>query len=561
MSSESLEPVNAVTVAEIEERPARWWAWPHRQLMPDYNAKAAAYWWAVVLLGTAVLAHSLQHVVALPPRAWGHVVGGTLLAMLAGLVPVRIPRSHNSFTAGEIFIFLLLLIDGPQAAALASACEASVGSWRTSKRWTSRIASPAMAALAMFCAGSMLQWGLGALSDFGLQNDALLLLGAICFALGYFVLNTVMVTMVSRLKRNEPLRVRGFLDAFGWLGVAYVGNASVATFLFLSFRQSGIVVVVAAVPIIVILLTTGHFHFRREEANEAMRKAREQQAAQRQMLENARQAGMAEIATNVLHNVGNVLNSVNVSAGLIGNRVRASEAPELQRVVELLDAHANDLGGYLSGDPRGQLLPGYLRQLVQALSEEQKVVLDELAALTNSVKHIQQIVATQQSYAGACSLVEATQVCDLVEDALRINTSGPGERQVTVVKQFADVPMLLLDRHRVLLILVNLISNAKFAMNGVPGSDHRITLRVEWPAGAGLQITVEDNGEGIAPENLTRIFAHGFTTKKDGHGFGLHSCVLAAREMGGTLTAHSDGPAKGARFILQLPAQAATDTP
>jgi signal transduction histidine kinase len=545
--------------ADIEELPSPWWAWPHRRLMPDYNWKATAYWWSVVLLGAAVLAHSLHHVAALPPRAWGHVVGGTLLAMLAGLVPVRIPRSHNSFTAGEIFIFLLLLIDGPQAAAVASACEALVGSWRTSKRWTSRIASPAMAALAMFCAGSLLQSGLGALSDFGMQNDALLLLGAICFALGYFVFNTVMVTMVSRLKRNEPLRLRGFLDAFGWLGVAYVGNASVATFLFLSFRQSGIVVVVAAVPIIVILLTTGHFHFRREEANEAMRKAREQQAAQRQMMESARQAGMAEIATNVLHNVGNVLNSVNVSADLIVDRVQTSEASGLRRVVELLDAHAADLGDYLRKDPRGTLLPAYLSQLAQALAEEQRIVLTELAALTKSVKHIKEIVATQQSYAGAGSVVEATQVCDLVEDALRINAGGPGDRHVTVLKQFAEVPMLLLDRHRVLLILVNLISNARHAMNGVPEADHQITLRVELPTDAGLQITVEDNGEGIAAENLTRIFAHGFTTKKDGHGFGLHSCVLAAREMGGTLTAHSDGPANGARFTLQLPANAPSE--
>lgn len=547
----------AATVATNPLLPA-WCLRLHERLMPDYNRRATVYWWTVVVLGLAVLAYAVQHVAGLPPRAWMHLAGGTVLAMLAGLVPVRIPRSTNSFTAGEIFIFLLLLLDGPQAAAIASACEAAVGSYRTSRRWTSRIASPAMAAVAMFSAGSLLHAALDALRRHGLDSDGLLLAGAVCFALAYFVVNTVMVTMVARLKSNEPLRLRSFIDSFGWLGVAYAGNASVASFLYLSFRSSGIVVVVAAVPIIVILLTTGHYFFRREEAEEAVRKAREQQAAQRQMLENARHAGMAEIATNVLHNVGNVLNSVNVSAELIGAKVRDSESAGLARAVALMDAHAHDLGDYITSDPRGRLLPGYLKQLAQALAEERQGIAEELAALTKSVKHIKEIVATQQSYAGASSVVEEVQVTDLVEDALRIDTGGLADHQVSVVRAFAPVPLLMLDKHRMLLILVNLIGNARFAMKSAPGAHHQLTLRVEVAPDGTLRVAVSDTGEGIPAENLTRIFAHGFTTKKDGHGFGLHSCVLAAREMGGTLVAHSDGPGLGATFTLKLPLQPPT---
>ena len=537
-----------------------WWSGLHERLMPDYNRRATVYWWTVVLLGAAVLVHSVQHVLGLPVRAWVHLVGGTALAMLAGLVPVRIPRSTNSFTAGEIFIFLLLLLNGAQAAAIASACEAAVGSYRSSRRWTSRIASPAMAAIAMFSAGSLLHAALDALKRHELDSDGLLLAGAVCFALAYFVINTVMVTMVARLKSNEPLRLRAFLDSFGWLGVAYAGNASVASFLYLSFRTSGIVVVVAAVPIIVILLTTGHYFFRREEAEEAVRKAREQQAAQRQMLENARHAGMAEIATNVLHNVGNVLNSVNVSAELIGSKVRNSESAGLARAVALMDAHAHDLGDYITSDPRGRMLPAYLKQLAQALAEEREGIAADLAALTKSVKHIKEIVATQQSYAGGSSLVEEVQIIDLIEDALRIDSGGLGDPHVSVTREFAPVPLLMLDKHRVLLILVNLISNARFAMKGAPGAQHRLTLRVEVAQDGTLQVGVTDTGEGIPAENLTRIFAHGFTTKKDGHGFGLHSCVLAAREMGGTLLAHSDGPGQGATFTLKLPLQTPTES-
>ncbi|HUG22545.1 sensor histidine kinase [Piscinibacter sp.] len=552
--------MNSLAAPAMQAPPPPWWLRLHRGLMPDYNRKAAVYWWSVVLLGIAVLVHSVQHLAGLPGSAWVRIVGATLLAMVAGLVPVRIPRSTNSFTAGEIFIFLLLLLNGPEAAALASACEALVGSWRSSKRWTSRIASPAMAALAMFGAGSVLHAAIAALKRVDIYNDGLLLLAAICFALGYFLLNTLLVTMVPRLKRSEWVNWREFLAAYGWLGVAYAGNASVATFLTLSFRQSGIVVVVAAAPIIVILLTTGHYYFRREEAEEAVRKAREQQAAQKQALENARHAGMAEIATNVLHNVGNVLNSVNVSAELISTRVRDSEAAGLSRAVKLMDDHAADLGDYLSRDPRGRLLPGYLKQLADALAEERRSIGDELAALTKSVKHIKEIVATQQSYAGASSMVEETRIVDLIEDALRIDTGGVADRRVSVVKEFADVPRMMLDKHRVLLILVNLIGNARFAMSGAAGDEHRLTLRVNVADEKRLQVSVIDTGEGIASENLTRIFAHGFTTKKDGHGFGLHSCVLAAREMDGTLSAHSDGLGHGAAFTLELPIQSVQGT-
>jgi len=548
-----------VAATSTLEPPQPWWRLHlrlHQALMPDYNRQATAYWYAVVLLGGLVLAHSMRHIAGLSFAAWTQIAVGAGLAMAAGFVPVRIPRSTNSFTAGEIFLFLLLLMQGPEAAALASAAEALVGAWRSSKRWTSRIASPAMAALAMFAAASTLQAARIGLQQLGPGYDGLLLLAAIVFALGYFVLNTVLVTMVPRLKRNEPLNLRVFVDSFGWLGVAYAGNASVATFLYLSFRQSGIAVVVAAVPIIVILLVTGRYHFRREEAEEAVRKAREQQAQQRQLLENARHAGMAEIATNVLHNVGNVLNSVNVSTELIAAQLRAPRAEGLGRAVRLLDEHAHDLGDWLVNDARGRMLPVYLKQLAQALEEERQGMAAELAALTGNVKHIKEIVSTQQAYAGASSVVEPVSILDLLEDALRIGTGALAGREVQVVRKFEPVPPLMLDKNRVLLILVNLIGNARYAMQRVPGTAHQLTLQLKRAGEGRLHVVVADTGEGIATENLTRIFAHGFTTKKDGHGFGLHSCVLAAKEMGGTLQVASDGPGQGAAFTLELLLQA-----
>ncbi|WP_024616509.1 ATP-binding protein [Pseudomonas kilonensis] len=274
--------------------------------------------------------------------------------------------------------------------------------------------------------------------------------------------------------------------------------------------------------------------------------------AQTQLAAAARQAGMAEIATNVLHNVGNVLNSVNISADLVTRKLRTSKALGLGKAVQMMNEHAEDLGDFISHDEKGKLLPGYLNQLVDALAVEQQSMTEELGQLSKSVDHIKEIVSAQQSYAGPSSLAETVQIKELIEDALRMNAGIIAAHRITVVRNLAETPLLQLDKHRVLLILINLIKNASRAMNDRPEFTPQIILQSEIPQEDTLVIKVIDNGEGIAPENLTRIFAHGFTTRKDGHGFGLHSCVLAAMEMGGSLEAHSDGPGTGATFTLKL---------
>jgi len=311
---------------------------------------------------------------------------------------------------------------------------------------------------------------------------------------------------------------------------------------------------------LVVSALDAHFALTNVRLAESLQKAtRQLHAAQGELLMGARQAGMAEIANNVLHNVGNVLNSVNISAGVIRDIVRESKAQVLTQAVQLLDQHSAHLCDFLSNDPQGKVLPGYLNKLVVALAAERQGVVTELGSLMRSVDHIKDIVATQQSYAGTASVVEATQIIDLIEDALRIKSSSLAEHEVTVTKEFAELPLLQLDRHLVLQILVNLIGNAGQATEGVSQRPHRVKLCVATVGQAGkarLRIGVEDNGEGIPRENLERLFVHGFTTRKKGHGFGLHSCALAAKEMGGSLAVHSGGAGKGALFTLELPATA-----
>ncbi|RON09439.1 histidine kinase [Pseudomonas brassicacearum] len=282
-------------------------------------------------------------------------------------------------------------------------------------------------------------------------------------------------------------------------------------------------------------------------------RTRELRDTQSELLDTARQAGMAEIATNVLHNVGNVLNSVNISADLVTRKLRTSKALGLGKAMQLINEHLGDLGHFITEDEKGKLLPGYLNQLVEAIALEQQGITDELAQLSKSVDHIKDIVATQQSYAGANSLMEPLQVSELLEDALRMNSGALTRHHVTVVKDYAEVPKVMGDKHRMLLILINLISNAKYAMSDLSDRPREMTLGVKVVDDSILQVSVKDEGEGISAENMTRIFAHGFTTRKEGHGFGLHSCALAAIEMNGHLTAHSDGPGKGALFTLKIP--------
>lgn len=273
---------------------------------------------------------------------------------------------------------------------------------------------------------------------------------------------------------------------------------------------------------------------------------------QAELLETSRLAGMAEVATSVLHNVGNVLNSVGVSAELATGKVREFRTGSLKNVAELLQQNSADLPAFLTTDPRGKMLPDYLLKLAAHLAEPQQAILQEMEMLKKNIDHIKEIVAMQQRYARGTGVVEVLSVEDLVEDSVRINAASFTRHEVNVACEIAQVPPLKTDRHKVMQILVNLLSNAKHALDHSEG-DRRMMVRVTQNQEGMLEIAVIDNGIGIPPENLSRIFSHGFTTKKLGHGFGLHSGALAAKELGGALSAHSDGPGLGATFTLTLP--------
>jgi PAS domain S-box-containing protein len=272
----------------------------------------------------------------------------------------------------------------------------------------------------------------------------------------------------------------------------------------------------------------------------------------KQLTDASHLAGMAEVATSVLHNVGNVLNSINISGSLIAECMQNSKVANLTRAVALMRSHQADLGDFLTTNPKGKQLLEYLGDLASHLELEQAENLREVDILVQNIVHVKEIVATQQSYVKAMGLVESLKVKDLVEDAIRLNNGAMVRHNVTVVQEFAEVPPIQAEKHKALQILVNLLRNAKHACDDSGREDKQITLQITGGDNR-VKIIVSDNGIGIPAENLTRIFNHGFTTRKDGHGFGLHNSANAAREMGGLLSVYSAGVGQGATFTLELP--------
>lgn len=271
------------------------------------------------------------------------------------------------------------------------------------------------------------------------------------------------------------------------------------------------------------------------------------------LVETARTAGMSEIATGILHNVGNVLNSVNISASLVAQRVEGLCIDDLARLADVVTEHKDDLADFLTRDPRGQHIEPFLTALVEQLGEEQRSIKNEVASLTDGIDHICELIKSQQNLAKGKALIEPTNLSMRMDEALRITQRVHGmDAELVVVRRYDDLDEVELDKHKLLEILVNLVQNARQAMMRAKGT-RELTLELRNAGGGTVHLAVADTGVGIPSEDLARVFNMGFTTREEGHGFGLHSSANAAKEMGGRLWAESDGPGRGARFVLELP--------
>ena len=279
------------------------------------------------------------------------------------------------------------------------------------------------------------------------------------------------------------------------------------------------------------------------------RVASEREALHRQLVDASRLAGMTEVATGVLHNVGNVLNSVNVSAHLISDGLRGSRVANLGKTVQLLRESLT--AGAPDHDNRSQRLLSYLATLAEHLQDEQQQLYAEAQEVAGKIDHIKRIVSRQQTYAISSGVSESIALPQLIDDALAMNIAD--HHTIAIIREYAPLPAQVLDKHKLLQIVTNLIQNAKQALQERDCIDRRLIARIQPVGTQRLHLEIADNGAGIAAEHLSRVFEFGFTTKPNGHGFGLHISANLAHELGGELTCRSAGRGQGAAFTLELP--------
>jgi signal transduction histidine kinase len=275
--------------------------------------------------------------------------------------------------------------------------------------------------------------------------------------------------------------------------------------------------------------------------------------SQATLLSSARMAGMSEVATGVIHNVGNALNSVNVSAEVVRRKLENLPTAELERISDEIRVHAADIADFLTDDPRGKKFPAWLTLIAQRMKGEQAVIARETEMLFAGLHHIKTLVKSQQDL--AVNSEDWTSIVPAHELELALRLSRVADDGALEITRSVEGPESLhVQRHRLLQILVNLMKNARQAVDEAHCARKRMSLRVSiTPDGQCVRFEVSDNGVGLAPERKLAIFEAGFTTKEGGHGFGLHSAANAARDMGGSLSVQSDGPGTGATFVLDLP--------
>ncbi len=274
--------------------------------------------------------------------------------------------------------------------------------------------------------------------------------------------------------------------------------------------------------------------------------------SQQELLERAHAAGMADIATSVLHNVGNILSSITTSSQLIRSSIEAPTMAAFSRANGLLSDNLDNLITFMEPEAKGPKLMQFYLELEKLFQRDYSKIQENLGSLMSKVDSIRDVIMAQQSFAAAGFRTEPMLLSNVVDDAISILDNSLSRHEIQLVKRYRPVPPVTVQKAKLTHTIINILRNAKEAMLKVAAGEKCITIEIDWD-GTWSYLRISDVGCGIAPENLDKVFTHGFTTKKNGHGFGLHSCANAMTEMGGCLRAVSSGPGRGATFVLQFP--------
>ncbi len=281
---------------------------------------------------------------------------------------------------------------------------------------------------------------------------------------------------------------------------------------------------------------------------------------QKQLAAASRRAGMTTVANGVLHNVGNVLNSVNTSTHLIRDRYSQVDYSKLDDLVKLFADHEDDLPGFFAVGAKGRKIPDYLKTLGRHWADQREEVMSEMLRLRENVDRIERVVAAQRKYAGAAGVLETAALQSLVETAVEMSDLSGIADEIEIVRSFDELPEMMAETHKIVQIMVHLLNNAAWTLRMSRAEQKRLTLELKQSTDDIVRMGIIDNGIGIPKENLTTIFQHGFTTIEGRDGIGLHNAANTAVEIGGKLSCHSDGEDRGASFYLEIPTAPQTDT-
>jgi signal transduction histidine kinase/Tfp pilus assembly protein PilF len=291
-----------------------------------------------------------------------------------------------------------------------------------------------------------------------------------------------------------------------------------------------------------------------EQKNQLSQTVGELRETQKILVDTAHRAGMAEIASGLLHNIGNVLNSVKVSSQLLKEKIEKSKVNELQKVLDLIKQHQTDLSDYITSDKKGKMLPAYLIKVGKILNDEQNSHLNELTILGNGIYHIEEIVTVQQNYAGVSGVVELITLSNIMDDVLKMYQDTFKTHMIEVVKHYKELPPILVEKGKLMQVFVNLLKNAQESLVSKGDKKKVITINISEDEEEKHQIVeIIDNGTGIKKDHVEQIFSYGFTTKKGSQGLGLHTSALTMAEMGGKIVAFSEGEGRGVAFTVILP--------
>ena len=274
-------------------------------------------------------------------------------------------------------------------------------------------------------------------------------------------------------------------------------------------------------------------------------------AGYRRLMDQAHKKGMADISTGILHNIGNILNNVNIATYSLARLLDDNAINDLIMANTLLNSRFDDLDEFIRSDPKGKTLMQFYVSLTDVFENFRNKLLENVERLSNRIDLIDEIITAQQSYTTVKSNLTALDIIAVVEDVLKMHQTTLEKHGIRVIRNHGRIMRALANRTKLFHVITNIVKNAVEAMEPTPVEHRKLSMAVTAESDK-VFLSISDSGNGIAPGHLEDIFAYGFTTKMDGHGFGLHSCANYMTEMNGRLWAESSGTGTGATFVLQL---------